>query len=213
MLDWLGVVTNGVFRRILIVVAVGAILMGLASTPFVWAAPGQSPARQTVPSRTPVAPPTKEEKDKLTPAPTFVNPTPAPWTGTAMPVVTAVPPTRWVRMPPIVVSSATVVSITVTQASTITPVRSTSTVTPTVATMLPTETATGLPAFTPTLAGVLPTQITTRVASDTTVLLPTFPPTRETAAPKGAGLWWVIGLALIVGGAAWVLVRFGDKIV
>ena len=69
------------FRRILIVLAVGAILMGLASTTFVWAAPGQSPASQTIPSRTPVAPPTKEAKD--TPAPT-----PTPWTGTAMPVVT-----------------------------------------------------------------------------------------------------------------------------
>jgi len=80
------------FRRIFIVLAVGAILMGLASTTFVWAAPGQSPAGQTIPTRTPVAPPTKEEKDKPTPTSTFVTPTPTPWTGTAMPVVTVMAP-------------------------------------------------------------------------------------------------------------------------
>ena len=80
------------FRRILIVLAVGAILMGLASTTFVWAAPGQSPAWQTIPAKTPVAPPTKEEKDTPTPAPTFVTPSPTPWTGTAMPGVIVVTP-------------------------------------------------------------------------------------------------------------------------
>ena len=80
------------FHRIFIVLAVGAILMGLASTTFVWAAPGQSPAWQTIPTRTPVAPPTKEEKDKPTPSSTFVTPTPTPGTGTAMPVVTAMAP-------------------------------------------------------------------------------------------------------------------------
>lgn len=79
------------FRRILIVLAVGAILMGLASTTFVWAAPGQSPAWQTIPTKTPVALPTKGEKDKPTPASTFVSPTPTPWTGTAMPVATVAP--------------------------------------------------------------------------------------------------------------------------
>jgi hypothetical protein len=67
------------FHRIFTVLAVGAILMGLASTTFVWAAPGQSPAGQTIPTKTPVAPPTKEEKDKPTPTPTFRSPTPTLW--------------------------------------------------------------------------------------------------------------------------------------
>src|SRR5512143_1673570 len=70
-------------RRILIVLAAGAILMGLASTTFVWAAPGQSPAWQTIPSKTPVAPPTKEAKDTptpwVTPTATLPRPTPTPW--------------------------------------------------------------------------------------------------------------------------------------
>jgi len=65
--------------------------MGLASTTFVWAAPGQSPARQTLPTKTPLGSP-KEEKDTPTPAPTFMLPTPTPWTGTAMPIVTVVTP-------------------------------------------------------------------------------------------------------------------------
>ena len=79
-------------RRILVVLAIGAILMGLASTTFVWAAPGQSPVRQTLPTKTPVAPPTKEEKDKPTPVPTLTTPTPTPRTGVATPVGTVVAP-------------------------------------------------------------------------------------------------------------------------
>ena len=67
------------FRRILIVLAVGAILMGLASTTFVWAAPEQSPAWQTIPTKTPVAPPTKEAKDTPAPTSTLPGPTPTPW--------------------------------------------------------------------------------------------------------------------------------------
>jgi hypothetical protein len=76
-------------RRIFVVLAIGAILMGLASTTFVWAAPGQSPVRQTLPTKTPLVPPTK---DKPTSVPTFVTPTPTRWTGTAMPVVTVLTP-------------------------------------------------------------------------------------------------------------------------
>jgi hypothetical protein len=80
------------FRRILIVLAAGAILMGLASTTFVWAAPGQSPAWQTIPTKTPVVPPTKEEKDTPTPASTLLGPTPTPWvTPTAALTPAAVP--------------------------------------------------------------------------------------------------------------------------
>jgi hypothetical protein len=65
------------FRRIVIVLAVSTILMGLAYSASVWAAPDQSPARQTVPTRTPHVPP-KEEKDTPTPVPTFIMPTPTP---------------------------------------------------------------------------------------------------------------------------------------
>jgi hypothetical protein len=67
------------FHRIFTVLAVGAILMGLASATFVWAAPGQSPAGQTIPTKTPVAPPTKGEKDTPTPTSTFRSPTPTLW--------------------------------------------------------------------------------------------------------------------------------------
>ena len=81
-----------VLRRMIIVLAIGIILMGLASTTFVWAAPGQSPARQTLPTKTPVVPPTQEEKDKPTPVPTFATPTPTPGLGTATPVATLVTP-------------------------------------------------------------------------------------------------------------------------
>jgi hypothetical protein len=75
------------FRRITRVLAMGTILVGLASTTFAWAAPGQSPARQTLPTKTPRGSP-KEEKDTPTPAPTFMLPTQTPWTETAMPIVT-----------------------------------------------------------------------------------------------------------------------------
>ena len=40
------------FRRVITVLAMGTSLMGLASTTFVWASPGQSPVRQTLPTRT-----------------------------------------------------------------------------------------------------------------------------------------------------------------
>ncbi len=79
-------------RRIVVVLTIGIVLMGLASTTFVWAAPGQSPVRQSVPTHTPVAPPTKEEKDKPTPVPTLTTPTPTPRTGVATPVGTVVAP-------------------------------------------------------------------------------------------------------------------------
>ena len=78
------------FHRIFTVLAVGAILMGLASTTFVWAAPGQSPARQTIPTKTPVAPP-KEEKDTPTPTPTLPGPAPTP-----TPTLPGPTPTLWV---------------------------------------------------------------------------------------------------------------------
>lgn len=65
--------------------------MGLASTTFVWAAPGQSPVRQTLPTKTPTDSP-KGEKDTPTPVPTLTNPPPTPRTGVATPVGTVVAP-------------------------------------------------------------------------------------------------------------------------
>jgi hypothetical protein len=61
-------------RRIIVVLAIGAILMGLASTTFVWAAPGQSPVRQTLPTRHQSLLRLKR-KDKPTPVPTLTTPT------------------------------------------------------------------------------------------------------------------------------------------
>ena len=46
-------------RNALWLVLLGILAMGLAVGPDLWAAPGQSPARQTVPTRTPVPPPTE----------------------------------------------------------------------------------------------------------------------------------------------------------
>ena len=42
----------------------GILVFGLITKPDLWAAPGQSPARQTVPTRTPEQPPTPEPTKK-----------------------------------------------------------------------------------------------------------------------------------------------------
>ena len=72
--------------RWLILLAVLAVAVRLAAEPDSWAAPGQSPERQTVPTRTPVASPTTpppsptkspSSKKNPPPAPT-VAPTPTP---------------------------------------------------------------------------------------------------------------------------------------
>ena len=47
-------------RDVLWVVALGIIMVGLAAGPDLWAAPGHSPARQTVPTRTPTSRPPTE---------------------------------------------------------------------------------------------------------------------------------------------------------
>lgn len=60
------------------------VMFGLIAQPDLWAAPGQNPARQTVPTRTPEQPPTPEPTRKpkpKNPDPTAVpeiTPTPAP---------------------------------------------------------------------------------------------------------------------------------------
>ena len=46
-------------RGILWIVVLGILMVGLAAGPDLWAAPGQSPGRQTVPTRTPQPPPTE----------------------------------------------------------------------------------------------------------------------------------------------------------
>ncbi len=46
-------------RNALWLVLLGILVVGLAVGPDLWAAPGQSPARQTVPTRTPPPPPTE----------------------------------------------------------------------------------------------------------------------------------------------------------
>jgi hypothetical protein len=61
-------------KRILLwVVVVGMLMAGLAAGPDLWAAPGQSSARQTVPTPTPQLPPTEPP-----PSPTKPPPTPTP---------------------------------------------------------------------------------------------------------------------------------------
>jgi hypothetical protein len=64
-------------RGVLLVIVLGILMAGLATGPGLWAAPGQSPARQTVPTRTPTpSPPTEtpspppKTKPKPTPTPT-----------------------------------------------------------------------------------------------------------------------------------------------
>jgi hypothetical protein len=54
----------------------GILMFGLVTKPDLWAAPGQSPARQTVPTRTPEQPPTPEPTKK--PKPKKPDPTAAP---------------------------------------------------------------------------------------------------------------------------------------
>ena len=60
-------------RAVFGLVLVGMLTVGLAAGPSLWAAPGQDPARQTVPTRTPqpipTNPPSKPPKEQPTPAP------------------------------------------------------------------------------------------------------------------------------------------------
>jgi LPXTG-motif cell wall-anchored protein len=58
----------------------GILALGLAVGPDLWAAPGQSPARQTVPTKTPPRPPTEPPPPPPTepPPPPPTSPPPAP---------------------------------------------------------------------------------------------------------------------------------------
>lgn len=69
-------------RGVLLVIVLGILMVGLATGPGLWAAPGQSPARQTVPTRTPTPlPPTETPspppKTKPKPTPTALATSPA----------------------------------------------------------------------------------------------------------------------------------------
>jgi hypothetical protein len=57
-------------RDILWIVVLGILMVGLAAGPDLWAAPGQSPGRQTVPTRTPQPPPTEPPPPPPPPPPT-----------------------------------------------------------------------------------------------------------------------------------------------
>ncbi|NIV35641.1 MAG: hypothetical protein GWN58_41165 [Anaerolineae bacterium] len=67
-------------KETLWIVVLGILTLGLVAGPGLWAAPGQSPARQTVPTRTPTASPPTE------------TPTPRP-TSEPRPTSTALTPT------------------------------------------------------------------------------------------------------------------------
>ena len=59
-------------RGILWLVLLGILMVGLTAEPDLWAAPGQSPARQTVPTLTPSPSPTEP------PPPPTIQPMPTP---------------------------------------------------------------------------------------------------------------------------------------
>jgi hypothetical protein len=62
-------------------VLLGIMLLGLAAEPALWAAPGQDPARQTVPTKTPTPlPPTETPSVPPTNKPPENPPTPVPTT-------------------------------------------------------------------------------------------------------------------------------------
>jgi hypothetical protein len=67
-------------RRITLgLMLLGIMILGLATGPALWAAPGQNPARQTVPTRTPTPlPPTETPSVPPTNKPPENLPTPVP---------------------------------------------------------------------------------------------------------------------------------------
>jgi len=56
-------------RSVLWLVLLGILAIGLTVGPDLWAAPGQSPARQTVPTQTPPVPPTEPPTKSPSPSP------------------------------------------------------------------------------------------------------------------------------------------------
>lgn len=70
------------------VMALGILVMGLSTGRDLWAAPGQHPARQTVPTRTPVTPPTQPPPSPTKPPSPEKKPTTVP-TATVAPTPAA----------------------------------------------------------------------------------------------------------------------------
>lgn len=89
-------------RNMLWIVGLCIVMVGLVAGPDLWAAPGQDPARQTVPTRTPIPEPTEppptetpskdgsNDKDNPTPTPIALA-TPAVVSETVSTAETAVP--------------------------------------------------------------------------------------------------------------------------
>jgi len=171
------------FRRVVIILTLGIIVVALASIDAVWATPEQSPDRQTVPTKTPkestpVSPP--KEKDTPTPVPPTITATPTRVSGTPLASVTPGPVLTQT------LSATMTATVTESPQATDTAVPPTQTVAPLPATSTPVTAATSLPA--PTIAVSAP----------------------ASAAPAGSNwLLWGIGLVLIVGGAVLVFVRPG----
>ncbi len=78
------------------IVLLAVVLAALAAVPDLWAAPGQSPHRQTVPTRTPSPGPTSPPTATQPPPPSATEPPPPPPspTVTPPPSPTATPPPR-----------------------------------------------------------------------------------------------------------------------
>ena len=74
-------------KGMLWLILAGILILGLITKPDLWAAPGQSPARQTVPTRTPEQPPTPEPTKK--PKPKKPDPTAVPEVTPTAPSVVA----------------------------------------------------------------------------------------------------------------------------
>ena len=64
----------------LVMLGMVVITIELAAGPDLWAAPAQSPGRQSVPTRTPQPPPTKKPAPPPTSPPPTAQPTPVPTT-------------------------------------------------------------------------------------------------------------------------------------
>jgi hypothetical protein len=108
----------------LVILTVAALVI-LSPRPGIWAAPGQNPHRQTVPTRTPVPQPTTEEPPEGPQPATEIppeepQPTPAPSEATPLPTDTPVPPTA--TLTPVPPTATWVVATNTPQPAATTPV-------------------------------------------------------------------------------------------
>lgn len=75
-------------RGLLWVVLLGILLAGVVAGPYLWAAPGQYPDRQTVPSKTPKVTATPEPTSTPKPKPKKPSPTATPDVASTVPLTT-----------------------------------------------------------------------------------------------------------------------------